>query len=57
MSPTQTSALKRKNALTAAIIVAVAAAITASMFAYRFANHLEPMPKTGGYASPYLPAK
>lgn len=55
MSPTQTKALRRRNLVTALAVAAIATAIAVSMFAYRFANHLSPMPETGGYSSPYLP--
>ena len=49
--------LKQRNLRTALVLVIITLAITGSMFAYRFAHHLKPMPEASGYGSPYLPVR
>jgi hypothetical protein len=50
-------ALRIRNLRTALVLVVVTLAITGSMFAYRFAHHLKPMPEQSGYGSPFMPAR
>ena len=56
MAQQMTDGLRRKNLRTAFVLAVITLAITGSMFAYRFAHHLKPMPEASGYGSPYLPA-
>lgn len=53
----QSQAMKTRNLRTALVLAVVTLAITGSMFAFRFAHHLKPMPESGGYGSPYLPVR
>lgn len=50
-------ALRTKNLRTALVLVVITLGITGSMFAYRFAHHLKPMPEQSGYGSPFVPAR